>query len=141
MDRVLGLKLGADDYLTKPFEMAELLARIEARLRARRALPPPGPVYDFGSVHVDLRSSDVTRNGEPVELSTREFQLFRYFVEHRNATLGREELLRQVWGYAPTSVTRTVDVHVAELRRKLEEDPHRPRLILTLHGLGYKFVG
>ena len=139
-DRVVGLKLGADDYLTKPFEMAELLARIEARLRVRP--PVEGhPIYRFGTVEVDLRRAEIRRDGAPVVLSAKEFQLLRYFVAHRGATLSRNELLDEVWGYDAMPTTRTVDVHVAWLRRKLETNPRHPQFILTLHGLGYKFVG
>ena len=140
VDRVVGLKLGADDYLAKPFEMAELLARVEARLRRRT----PGilaPVHRFAAVSVDFRKAEVTRNGQVVVLSAKEFQLLKYFVAHRGATLSRNELLDEVWGYDAMPNTRTVDVHVAWLRRKLEESPKHPRLILTIHGLGYKFVG
>lgn len=140
VDRVVGLRLGADDYLTKPFEMAELLARVEARLRARGPVAD-GQGYRFGPFHVDFRGSAITREGRPVELAAKEFQLLRYFIEHRNATLGREQLLNEVWGYDAMPATRTVDVHVAGLRRKLESNPRQPQFILTLHGLGYKFVG
>jgi two-component system alkaline phosphatase synthesis response regulator PhoP len=142
VDRVVGLKLGADDYLTKPFEMIELLARIEALLR--RA-PASSKVtlerYAFGDVVVDVRRAEVTRAGAPVELSAKEFHLLRYFIEHRGATLSREELLQEVWGYTATPSTRTVDVHVAWLRQKLEAQPKVPQFILTVHGLGYKFAG
>ncbi|MFI5184821.1 MAG: winged helix-turn-helix domain-containing protein, partial [Vicinamibacteria bacterium] len=138
---VVGLKLGADDYLAKPFEMAELLARVEARLRGRsRPEGRPPEVYRFGAVQVDFRRAEVERDGDPVELSAKEFQLLRYFVEHRGATLTRDELLNGVWGYDAMPSTRTVDVHVAWLRRKLEPNPRHPQFILTLHGLGYKFV-
>jgi two-component system alkaline phosphatase synthesis response regulator PhoP len=140
VDRVVGLKLGADDYLTKPFEMAELLARIEARLRRHPQSVPPA-VYRFGSVEVDLRGTEVRRDGRRVELSAKEFRLLQFFITHRGATLGRNELLDGVWGPDAVPGTRTVDVHVAWLRRKLEEDARRPRFILTVHGLGYKFVG
>ncbi len=141
-EKVVGLKLGADDYLTKPFEMIELLARIEALLRraAAASLSSPG-VYQFGNVRVDLRRAEVTRDGEAVELSAKEFQLLRYFIEHRAATLSRDELLNEVWGYNAVPSTRTVDVHVAWLRQKLEAHPRHPQFILTVHGLGYKFVG
>jgi two-component system, OmpR family, alkaline phosphatase synthesis response regulator PhoP len=142
VDRVVGLKLGADDYLTKPFAMAELMARVEARLRSRPT--PAGPsrdAYRFGAVHVDFRSAEVTREGQRVELSAKEFQLLRHFIEHRGKVLSRDELLNGVWGYDAMPTTRTVDVHVAALRRKLEPKPHVPAYILTLHGLGYKFVG
>ena len=139
-DRVQGLKLGADDYLAKPFEMAELLARVEARLRRGCGAAAPR-VHRFADVEVDLRTAEVRRGGAPVELSAKEFLLLRYFVEHAGATLSRNELLDQVWGYDAMPTTRTVDVHVAWLRRKLEPSPRRPRHILTRHGLGYQFVG
>jgi two-component system alkaline phosphatase synthesis response regulator PhoP len=142
IDRVLGLKLGADDYLTKPFDTAELLARIEALLRRARTLTAnAADAYSFGSVHVDFRSAVVTRDGAAVELSGLEFKLLRYFVEHRNALLTRDELLEKVWGYDAMPVTRTVDVHVASLRQKLERNPSKPEFIVTVHGLGYKFIG
>ncbi len=141
VDRVVGLKLGADDYLVKPFEMAELLARIEALLRrAPVASAAPGPVYQFGPVRLDIRSATVERDGEAVDLSAREFQLLRYFVEHEGDVLSRDMLLNEVWGYDAVPTTRTVDVHVAWLRQKLEPTPRRPRHILTVHGLGYRFV-
>lgn len=142
VDRVVGLKLGADDYLVKPFEMAELLARVEVRLRGNA--PAPGRAterYRFGSVQVDFRRAEVERDGQAVGLSAKEFQLLRFFIEHRGATLSRDELLNGVWGYDAMPSTRTVDVHVAWLRRKVEPNPHHPQFILTLHGLGYKFVG
>ena len=142
VDRVVGLKLGADDYLTKPFDMIELLARIEALLRRARVLAgDPADVYAFADVHVDFRAAVVTRGGDPVELSGLEFKLLRYFVERRGALLSRDELLEKVWGYDAMPVTRTVDVHVASLRQKLERNPSRPQLIVTVHGLGYRFVG
>lgn len=143
-DRVVGLKLGADDYLVKPFDMSELLARIEARLRrdtARTELTAPLPkAATLGPIHVDFRRAEVTKSGTPVELSGKELHLLRYFLEHQGATLSRTELLEAVWGYTTVPFTRTVDVHVANLRRKLEDDPARPSMILTIHGLGYKFV-
>jgi len=138
VDRVVGLKLGADDYLTKPFAMAELLARVEVRLRRRAE----GVVlYRFGSVEVDLRATEVRRAGRPVELSAKEFRLLHFFITHRGATLGRDELLDGVWGRDAMPTPRTVDVHVAWLRRKLEEDARRPQYFLTVHGFGYKFLG
>jgi two-component system alkaline phosphatase synthesis response regulator PhoP len=142
VDKVVGLKLGADDYLTKPFEMIELLARIEALLRRAPTGPPvASESYQFGPIHVDFRRMEVSRDGRPVELSAREFRLLRYFIEHRGATLTRDELLNGAWGYDAMPYTRTVDVHVAWLRQKLEPNPRHPQFILTVHGLGYKFVG
>jgi two-component system alkaline phosphatase synthesis response regulator PhoP len=139
-DKVTGLKIGADDYVTKPFHLQELMARIEALLRhapSRLAASPES--VQFGTVRIDLRGTDVMRDGRPVNLSAREFQLLRYFVEHPGATLSREELLTQVWGYSEETFTRTVDVHVAGLRQKLEPEPKQPRFFLTVQGLGYKF--
>lgn len=141
-DKVVGLKLGADDYVTKPFEMVELLARIEALLRRVPSLPIPDPdTYRFGSVHVDFRKAEVQVNGIMVELSAREFSLLRYFIAHQGAAISREELLNDVWGYHAIPATRTVDVHIAWLRQKLEPNPRHPQFFLTVHGLGYKFVG
>lgn len=141
VDKVVGLKVGADDYLTKPFEMAELLARIEALLRrAGQPAARPSETVQFGDVLVDFRRTQVTRAGHPVPLSAKEWQLLRYFLEHRGETLSRERLLREVWGYDATPSTRTVDVHVAWLRQKLEDDPKKPQWILTVTGLGYKFA-
>ncbi|MFL6216891.1 MAG: response regulator transcription factor [Blastocatellia bacterium] len=142
IDKVVGLKLGADDYLTKPFEMIELLARVEALLRrAPLVAAPSTEIYQFGPVRVDFRKAEVTRDGQPVELSAREFGLLRYFIEHRESAITRDALLNEVWGYNAMPSTRTVDVHVAWLRQKLESNPRHPQYILTVHGLGYKFVG
>jgi two-component system alkaline phosphatase synthesis response regulator PhoP len=142
VDKVVGLKLGADDYLTKPFEMMELLARVEARLRrAATRETVDAEAYRFGAIQVDFRKAEVTRDGSAVAFSAREYQLLRYFIEHRGATISRDELLNHVWGYNAMPNTRTVDVHVAWLRQKIEPNPRHPQYILTAHGLGYKFVG
>lgn len=143
VDKVHGLRLGADDYLTKPFEMVELQARIDVQLRRRSPAASGEPVatYRFGDVVVDARRAEVTRDGRPVNVSAREFLLLKYFIEHRGATLTRDELLNEVWGYRAIPSTRTVDVHVAWLRQKVEPNPRQPQFILTVHGLGYKFAG
>lgn len=142
VDKVVGLKLGADDYLTKPFEMIELLARVEALLRrVPVAAPASSEVYQFGPNRIDFRRVEVDRDGNQIDLSAKEFQLLRYFVEHREATISRDELLNEVWGYDAMPSTRTVDVHVAWLRQKLEPNPRHPQFLLTVHGMGYKFVG
>jgi two-component system alkaline phosphatase synthesis response regulator PhoP len=140
VDKVVGLRMGADDYLTKPFEPAELMARIEALLRRSKNASGDN-LRQYGSLRIDLRGTTVTREGEPVSLSAREYRLLEYFVTHSNVTLSRDELLRDVWGYNTEVFSRTVDVHVGSLRQKIESDPKKPQLILTVPGLGYKFVG
>lgn len=139
VDKVVGLRIGADDYMTKPFDAAELLARIDALLRRLSNRPGQG-MYQFGSIRVDLGKSQVTRNGKRVYLTGREFQLLRYFVERAGSVIPRDELLRAVWGYEKDTFTRTVDTHVRTIRQKLEETPHWPSLILTVSGVGYKLV-
>jgi two-component system alkaline phosphatase synthesis response regulator PhoP len=140
-DKVLGLKLGADDYLTKPFEVMELLARIEALLR-RSVNTHQNAVgtFKFGSVAIDFRRAEVLKENQPIELSALEFKLLQYLIEHRGEVIKRDELLDEVWGYDAMPSTRTVDVHVAWLRQKLEENPKYPQFIQTVHGFGYKFT-
>jgi two-component system alkaline phosphatase synthesis response regulator PhoP len=140
VDKVAGLKLGADDYVTKPFDTLELMARIEALLRRAPTRTGQG-ILQFGAIRVDIRGTQVTREGKPVYLSAREFQLLRYFTEHNGITLSRDEILREVWGYEAGTFTRTVDVHVAGLRQKLEKAPKKPEMIITVPGIGYKFQG
>jgi two-component system, OmpR family, alkaline phosphatase synthesis response regulator PhoP len=139
-DKVIGLRLGGDDYVTKPFKAAELVARIEVLLR-RVPIRAGTGIHEFGSIHIDIRRAEVKRDGVPVYLSAREFQLLRYLIERAGGTVPRVELLRSVWGYDANALTRTVDVHVASLRNKLEKDPKHPEFILTIAGVGYKFAG
>ena len=139
VDRVLGLELGADDYVTKPFSLRELLARVRAVLRR------PGPrqkfeEFAFGDVRIRLRGRQVFRAGREVRLMRKEFDLLVFLVEHRGEVVTRERLLDEVWGYERIPTTRTVDTHVLRLRRKFESDPDRPVWILTVHGQGYKFA-
>ena len=140
-DRVAGLRTGADDYLVKPFEMLELVARIEAMLRRdkMKGNSGTGGIYRFGDVRLDARQAAVFRGGEQLQLSAKEYQLLLYFVRHRREALTRDVLLQKVWKYRVGLSTRTVDVHVGWLRQKIEEEPRRPRWIVTRHGIGYIF--
>jgi two-component system alkaline phosphatase synthesis response regulator PhoP len=142
IDKVLGLKLGADDYLTKPFEVMELLARIEALLRRSpsHAEAVSNGAFRFGEIGVDFKRAEVTRASRPIDLSAMEFKLLQFFIENRGTVHSRDELLDAVWGYDAMPTTRTVDVHIAWLRQKLEENPRHPQYIQTVHGMGYKFV-
>lgn len=142
IDKVLGLKLGADDYLTKPFEMMELLARLESiirRIPSSKSDKSP-EILKINSITIDFKKAEVTGENGKIEFSAQEFRLLRYFVSHEGQVLSREELLNEVWGYGEMPTTRTVDVHVAWLRQKLEPNPKLPASILTVHGIGYKFV-
>jgi len=140
IDKVTGLKCGADDYVTKPFSFLELTARIEAVLRRRARSDVFQEHAAFGDVEVQFQEMRATKAGESVELTPREFKLLRYLVMNRGVVLTRERLLEVVWGYHFTPVTRTVDMHIAKLRRKLEDDPEAPAFIETVHGAGYRFT-
>jgi two-component system alkaline phosphatase synthesis response regulator PhoP len=141
-DKVTGLKSGADDYLTKPFEADELLARIEALLR--RTSPKAGEDlrhFDFGGMRADFVNNRLIRKDQTIDLPDQESRLLRYFAEHRGEVVSRETLLKDVWDYTAVPFTRTVDVHVSWLRQKIEADPKDPRFIVTVHGRGYRFEG
>jgi two-component system alkaline phosphatase synthesis response regulator PhoP len=139
-DRVVGLKMGADDYLTKPFEPPELLARIEALLRrVRKDKLTPVVRFAFGNVSVDFRVGTVLKSGKPMNLAGKEMELLRYLIDHRGKVVSRDELLEGVWAYQPGVSSRTIDVHVAWLRQKLEDNPQNPRHIHTVRGVGYRF--
>mgnify|MGYP002082603800 CR=1 FL=1 len=143
IDKVLGLKLGADDYLTKPFEMIELLARVEALLRRSPAQQSNGGSLDsfkFGEGSIDFKRAEVIKHNSPIELSAMEFKLLQFLIENRGLVHSRDHLLDAVWGYDAMPSTRTVDVHIAWLRQKLEENPRHPHFIQTVHGMGYKFA-
>ena len=141
VDKVVGLELGADDYVTKPFSIRELLARVKAVLRRAGSLPKDKDRYNFGEIEVNLRSCQVSRNGKSLDVSSKEFDLLKYFLCHPGEALTRDRLLEDVWGYDKFPTTRTVDAHIVRLRQKLEPKPDDPRFFLTVHGTGYKFVG
>jgi two-component system, OmpR family, alkaline phosphatase synthesis response regulator PhoP len=138
VDKVVGLKFGADDYVTKPFETPELMARVEALLR--RSQPySTHRVLRFGALRMDVTATEVTLDDKEVELTAREYELLKYFMEHPGETLSRKELLQEVWGYEDGVISRTVDAYIANLRQKLERDAKHPKFILTVKRTGYKF--
>ena len=139
-DKLNGFGKGIDDYVTKPFDVRELLARIEVLIRRTAAIRSQPAIFEFGSVRIDLQGTEVSINGRVIAMSAREFQLLRYLVEHPGKTLSREELLKEVWGYSADTFTRTVDVHIASLRNKLRLEDGQANLIQTVKGLGYKFA-
>jgi two-component system alkaline phosphatase synthesis response regulator PhoP len=141
VDKVVGLELGADDYVTKPFSIRELLARVKAVLRRVESVPKGKDRYSFGDVEVNLQSCQVSRRGRSLDFSSKEFDLLKYFLSHPGEALTRDRLLEEVWGYDKFPTTRTVDAHIVRLRQKLEPKPDDPRFFLTVHGTGYKFVG
>jgi DNA-binding response OmpR family regulator len=141
VDKVVGLELGADDYVTKPFSIRELLARVKAILRRTAVIPKQQEQHSFGDVEVDLHRRRVVKSGKALDISSKEFELLQYFICHSGETLSRDRLLEDVWGYENYPTTRTVDTHLVRLRQKLEPDPEQPQYFLTVHGTGYRFVG
>jgi DNA-binding response OmpR family regulator len=140
-DKVLGLEIGADDYLTKPFGLSEFLARVKALLRRGPGKDNQMENCRFGAVELDFKNYRATRDGAPVTLTQREFEMMRLFIRNRDKVISRNRFLNEIWGYDRYPTTRTVDAHIAGLRQKLEPDPEHPRFIVTVHGLGYKFIG
>jgi two-component system alkaline phosphatase synthesis response regulator PhoP len=141
LDKVIGLKSGADDYVTKPFSLLELLARIEAVLRRAARQIEKVDDYRFGDILLDFKKHEATKCGIPIDLSPREFKILKYLIEHRGEVITRDQLLDNVWSYDSFPLTRTVDTHIAKLRHKIENTPNNPRYLITVHGAGYKFIG
>jgi two-component system alkaline phosphatase synthesis response regulator PhoP len=140
IDKVVGLELGADDYVTKPFSIRELLARVRAILRRTDGTKKRLSRYRFADVELDFETYRAKKAGEPLDMSPREFELLRYLIERKGETVSRDRLLEDVWGYESYPSTRTVDTHIAKLRAKIGDSGSEPRHILTIHGMGYKFV-
>lgn len=142
IDKVLGLELGADDYITKPFSLRELIARIHAQLRRRKSgAAQDADTFSFGEVTLDFKHYRATKGGEDLELTAKEFEILRFLISHRGAVVKRADLLDKVWGLEDYPTTRTVDNHILKLRKKIENDPADPEFIITVHGIGYKFLG
>ncbi len=141
VDKVVGLEIGADDYITKPFSTRELLARVKAHLRRTTEKAQVLDRYEFGDVEVDFARFKVFKNKKQIDLTSTEFSLLQFLIKHRNEVVPRERILNEVWGYETYPNSRTVDNHILNLRQKLEGSPHKPDYILTVHGFGYKFVG
>ena len=140
VDKVLGLELGADDYVTKPFGMRELQARIRALLRRKVPVVKEIDEYTFGDVHVDFKKQEAIKKNKSVKLSTMEFKILKYFIQREREIVSRDMLLDEVWGYENFPTTRTVDNYILSLRKKIEDNPSKPKHLLTAHKAGYKFV-
>jgi DNA-binding response OmpR family regulator len=137
---VTGLEIGADDYITKPFSVLELLARIKALLRRIKSGSEIPEVHRFGDLEINFKKYEARKKGKPIKLSPREYELLKWFIEREGEIISRDELLDQVWGYDSFPNTRTIDAHIAKLRHKIEDNPEEPKLIVTIHGIGYKFL-
>jgi DNA-binding response OmpR family regulator len=141
IDKVIGLEMGADDYVTKPFSIKELLARVRAHLRRSTRQVVDIETYTFGEIELNFKKYEAKKDGGEIELSPREFELMKYFIQHRGETITRDQLLDDVWGYENYPFTRTVDNHIAKLRQKIEQIPAEPKYIITVHRVGYRFLG
>ncbi len=141
VDKVLGLRIGADDYVTKPFSFMELMARVEAVLRRSSSRSESASFYEFGDVRLDFKMLEATKAGQPLDLSPLEFKLMKFFIDNRQQVVTRDQMLKSVWNSQSALFTRTVDMHVAKLRKKIEDSPNHPRYIITIYGVGYKFLG
>lgn len=137
---VTGLELGADDYITKPFSILELLARIKALFRRIKSVSEIPEVHQFGDLEINFKKYEARKKGKPIKLSPREYELLKWFIEREGEIVSRDELLNQVWGYDSFPNTRTIDAHIVKLRHKIENNPKQPKLIVTIHGIGYKFL-
>ena len=140
MDKVLGLEIGADDYMTKPFSTRELIARVKALLRRVKELPKDIAEYTMGDVHLDFRKQDALKGKKSIKLSVREFEVLKYLARHEGEVVTREMLLDDVWGYEHFPTTRTVDNYILSLRKKIEDDPANPKHLVTVHTAGYKLL-
>ena len=139
-DIITGLDLGADDYITKPFSILELLARINAMLRRSGTNSTIPDLFQFGNIEINFCKYEASKNGKTLKLSPREYEILRYLVEKKGEVVTRDDLLNQVWGYESFPYTRTIDAHIATLRKKIEDRPEEPEMIITIHGKGYKFL-
>jgi DNA-binding response OmpR family regulator len=142
IDKVVGLEIGADDYITKPFSVRELLARIKTQLRHAEREGDEGPkVYSFGDIEINFAQFKVRRKGEELDLTSLEMEILKYFIAHRGKVVARDDLLDKIWGYESYPTTRTIDNHILKIRKKIEEDPSHPQYILSVYGGGYRFIG